>query len=186
MTIAVKFGAGRHQDEVGFADFLYLLKVLSLVSSPPSVPAILNSAQITFAVEIIYPLIVSATKTSFLLFYIRIFGIHRCFKRTAYTIQALVVIWCIGDILVEILQCNPVSYNFIWSPQDRHCIAIKIPFLITAIPNTLLDFVILILPMTVIWTIQLSLRRKIAISAVFLIGGLFVFPFANDSNEVLC
>ena len=40
--------------------------------------------------------------------------------------------------------------------------------------NVALDFWILVLPLSIVWTLQLSGSRKVGLSAIFLLGGLYV------------
>ena len=75
---------------------------------------------------------------------------------------------------MSIFQCNPI-YGF-WAAQlrDPDCTAANSILVGTAAPNTAIDFVILFLPFPVVWKMQLSTRRKLYLSAIFLIGALYV------------
>ena len=50
------------------------------------------------------------------------------------------------------------------------------------VPNSLLDFVIVALPVRVIKQLQLSVGNKITLSVVFVLGGLYAAQFPNHSQ----
>ncbi|MCJ1326381.1 hypothetical protein MMC10_003045 [Thelotrema lepadinum] len=72
--------------------------------------------------------------------------------------------------LVEIFACQP--FNKIWDPlvTDGWCVNyISLEFYASLI-NTISDLVIFVLPQLVIWRLHMSLRRKVALSSLFVIG----------------
>ncbi len=85
------------------------------------------------------------------------------------------VIWSLVSLFVVIFQCSPVSAE--WNLQ------LQLTGLAKCLPpggfifgfeavNVVLDILILCLPMYKIKRLQLPTRRKISISAIFLLGGL--------------
>ncbi|MCJ1456330.1 hypothetical protein MMC28_006691 [Mycoblastus sanguinarius] len=121
---------------------------------------------------ILYPIAITSIKTSILLFYIRLFGVHRPFEIAVYVTQTVVIAWCLASLLMAIFQCEPIS-DF-WASQEArtNCTAANALLVATAVPNTVIDFVILVLPLTMVWKLQLSIRRKVALTSSFLIGTL--------------
>ena len=96
----------------------------------------------------------------------------RSFRITTSGIIAMILAWAIAIILVGIFQCNPISTA--WSPSvpTGHCIN-QLAFLLgVQYPNIVFDFVILILPIPVIWNIQRPTRDKLGLIGVFTLGGL--------------
>lgn len=87
-------------------------------------------------------------------------------RKTIYATEALVVAWGIATFFVSIFHCLPIS-NFFEDSTGTHCVRF---LLATAIPNTLLDIALLVLPLNVLRTLQLSTRKKIALSVVFSLG----------------
>jgi hypothetical protein len=70
------------------------------------------------------------------------------------------------------LQCTPVS--FFWNKQQPgHCIpnALILIGMTNGVLSFVGDLVILSLPIPMIWTLQINTRKKIALNAIFLIGG---------------
>ena len=151
----------------------------------------LTCPKIIYAGNFPYLVIISMTKTSVLLFYLRLFGTPGTrpgFRRLLYITQALVVLWLIGSLIPGVFRCNPID-DF-WNPLvvgapdvRRYCTNSNTYYLASSAFNVVLDFWILILPLSIVWTLQLSGRRKVGLSAVFLLGGLYV-PCAPITTEV--
>jgi hypothetical protein len=76
-------------------------------------------------------------------------------------------------ILVIVFDCHPV--NYFWTRTgDGHCLQ---PFIwqeIFAALNICSDIALLILPIPMVWALQVSRSQKISLSAIFLLGFLYV------------
>jgi Fungal rhodopsin domain len=80
--------------------------------------------------------------------------------------------WAIAAFTSNILQCTPVSFQ--WDKQQKgHCIpnALILIGMTNGVLSFVGDLVILALPVPMIWSLQIDIRRKIALNAIFLIGG---------------
>jgi hypothetical protein len=80
--------------------------------------------------------------------------------------------WAIAAFTSNVLQCTPVS--FFWDKtQPGHCLpnALVTIGMTNGVLSFVGDLIILALPVPMIWTLQINLRRKIALNAIFLIGG---------------
>lgn len=119
--------------------------------------------QIIYGSEILYGPHIAAIKSSILLLYLRLFGIRKSFKIAILMVQGLVVAWCISIFIASIFVAR----------KPPHTQVNTIKYLVgTAIPNVVTDFVILVLPISMVWQLQLSKRRKAALCGVFLLGAL--------------
>lgn len=70
-------------------------------------------------------------------------------------------------------NCIPISAA--WKPTTRAdaiCIDIESFYYGNAISNLLTDVLILGLPLPIVWGLNMSTNRKIALSGVFLLGSL--------------
>ena len=78
-------------------------------------------------------------------------------------------LFLISNILGECLVCRP--YTFHWddpirsSCQSRRALALYI-----ATFNLILDFLVVVIPMPILWRLQLPMRRKVALSGMFGMG----------------
>lgn len=72
-------------------------------------------------------------------------------------------------MFLEIFQCVPRPK--IWNPMlPGQCIDINSTFVATGVINVIDDFAILILPIAWILKLQTTTKKKLSISAVFLVG----------------
>ena len=86
-------------------------------------------------------------------------------------IGAGVIAWGIAVFLVSIFQCNPIRGA--WDlTVPATCIPLPKFCLSNAVPNIIMDVIILALPIPNVWTLQMSMRQKYVVSALFLLGGL--------------
>lgn len=154
-----------------------------------------NLTKFIYAGNFPYLVIISMTKTSILLFYLRLFGTPGTrpgFRKLLYVTQALVVIWFIGSLIPGIFRCHPVADFWdplvVGAPDVRHyCTNTNTYYLASSAFNVALDFWILVLPLSIVWTLQLRGRRKLGLSAIFLLGGLYVpcAPVTADVSKCL-
>lgn len=86
-------------------------------------------------------------------------------------IGAFVIMWGIALLLVSVFSCNPI--NGFWDITIKsQCVDSKWFFVGNAIPNILADVAILCLPVRQVWNLQMSSKSKLAVSGIFLLGGL--------------
>ncbi|KAI0197609.1 hypothetical protein F4808DRAFT_438687 [Astrocystis sublimbata] len=153
---SVKYGGvGRHE--------AYILKY-----EPAAFP---RWAQTLFATELLYGLEFPIVKTTILLLYLRLFRIHRWFRLTTYVLIAYIWLWGISELTTTSVQCTPVAYQ--WDKTiDGRCIDQLTYYRWISVPNVIHDVAMLILPLPMVWNLQIELRQKLALSAVFLIGSI--------------
>lgn len=109
---------------------------------------------------------------SILFLYHRIF-IQPWFRVALKLTGALIMAWGITSNLVNIFQCWPISFQ--WNPTEAgHCIDYAKSSLVFSVVNIITDFVILGLPMPLVWQLKVSKRSKLALSATFAAGCLYV------------
>ena len=127
-----------------------------------------------YASEIYYPIAMTTIKTSILLFYLRLFGARKWFRRVLYGTQALVIGWCIATSAAAIFRCNPIRYGLLPLTEEvaAHCDNVTAYLLATSVVNVFFEFWILLMPLSVVWTLQLPNKQKMAVSCIFMLGAL--------------
>ncbi|KAF3762737.1 hypothetical protein M406DRAFT_18111, partial [Cryphonectria parasitica EP155] len=121
------------------------------------------------AVQEVYFLNAVLTKCALLCLYYRIFGISRRFTIAIYVVGVLVVSYFIVCVVLSIAGCQPVSY--FWNKaQAGRCFNEVNFFRANGITNMLLDITVLILPLPMVWRLDLELRQKLAVTGMFLLG----------------
>ncbi|OGM47030.1 hypothetical protein ABOM_003736 [Aspergillus bombycis] len=147
-----KHGSGLHRWEVSPSDLREFLKLAN-------------------ACQIIYGPIIFVTKLSILLLFLRVFALS-CRSVTYFLIQLLIwlnFLFYLADTVVKIFECTPRSK--IWDEHvPGHCININVPILAASIFNLVSDFLILLLPIVCVWRLQMTFKKKICTSAVFVAG----------------
>ena len=160
---------GFPQQDLSYEQVEEFLKVKIFQQSEPGKIS-LTTLKVFFCVQIFYGWVGPAIKMSFLLLYRRVFVV-KWFMRITVVVAALVIIWCISVTLTVIFECQPVgSY---WQPTlQQHCIDSQKFYWANGISNLLLDVIILCLPIPMIWRLQMSMKSKISLTAVFALGAL--------------
>lgn len=128
-------------------------------------------AQSLFITEFVYGLLIPTEKTSILLLYLRLFNIHHWFRYTTYAMIAYIWAWGVSESIVAVAQCKPVAYQ--WNKQlDGTCIDQLAYFRWVSVPNVIHDLAMLILPVPVVWQLQIPGRQRLALLALFLFGSM--------------
>ncbi len=161
-------------------------KHISQVSWPHS-----RLVLILFIVNLVYNTGLSLVKMSVLIFYIRIFGSVQAYKVAFWILGAIILGWYIAVTLLALFNCVPL--NKLWNPSiSGHCVSQHSAFLGATISNFIVDFMILFLPMPMLWQLHLETSRKIGLVAVFTAGYAYVrspaavsLSSANASNSVI-
>ncbi|KAI4094204.1 MAG: hypothetical protein LQ339_007547 [Xanthoria mediterranea] len=132
--------------------------------------------QLMYAVELTYTVLVTTTKISILLFYRRVFmnqATSTRFRVAWYAIAVWALLWGISTFFAAAFQCSPAS--FYWSKYTHKtqgtCMDLRILLLVTASLNIVTDVALLILPMPVVWNLNIERSQKFAVSGIFLLGG---------------
>ncbi|KAF2645134.1 hypothetical protein P280DRAFT_390538 [Massarina eburnea CBS 473.64] len=120
--------------------------------------------------EFFYYFVHFLIKESFLSFY------HRLSPDRGFRIMlwighiANIMILCQNELL-SVFQCMPIIAAIKpFEYPDAKCVERLVIFFVPAGLNIILDIYILILPMRTVWTLQMPIRRKIAILSVFSFG----------------
>ena len=123
--------------------------------------------------SIIYGISLFFIKLSILLQYLDIF---RPTKKTSFMywgphslIWINLALYTISSFL-EIFPCNPIAKFWDLSITNGSCIDYLALNIVTSSINSVSDLCILALPQVTIWRLQISIHKKVAISAVFSIG----------------
>ncbi|KAI0966035.1 hypothetical protein F4678DRAFT_451130 [Xylaria arbuscula] len=111
-------------------------------------------------------------KASILMMYRRIFCGEK-FRAATLILLVIVCFWAVSFFLAVLLACIPISKSFN-SSIPGHCFNKVQVYDGFAISNLIIDVAILTVPQPIVWKLNMSVRRKIAVSGVFLLGGFVV------------
>ena len=87
--------------------------------------------------------------------------------------MGLSVAFMLMAILINFLICTPVALN--WDDfVQGHCGNQRTTYFSTGIINFLIDDGIVVLPMPLVWRLQMPVAKRVGVSAMFGIGAMFV------------
>ncbi|KAI4592698.1 hypothetical protein KJ359_010457 [Pestalotiopsis sp. 9143b] len=124
--------------------------------------------------EILYLIVVFLTKISILCFYLRVFP-KKSLRMRVYVIMGLTAAAACAFIPITVFQCTPIPGAWLrWDgTYEATCRDVMTQALWGAIVSIALDLATIMLPMTELWSLNLSIRRKIGVMLMFAVG-LFV------------
>ncbi|KAL8673436.1 MAG: hypothetical protein Q9168_002140 [Polycauliona sp. 1 TL-2023] len=125
--------------------------------------------RILYIYEIFYYLSVASVKICILLFYRRIFPVREI-KLVLRIATAAVVAFFLGSIFVTVFQCTPIHkfWDFNAPGQCRNGNHI---ILVPGAINTVLDFIIIGLPLPLLWKLRTTRSQKSVLSGIFVCAG---------------
>ncbi|KAI1351585.1 hypothetical protein F5Y01DRAFT_304525 [Xylaria sp. FL0043] len=131
--------------------------------------------KLAFVTSVLYFTIAGATKLGILCMYYRIFHVSLAFRYQLFLSAGLVVGWWIGCTVATLTNCIPLKWSWLNGLADpRYCFNYNIFWMASGACEIFLDVLMLTLPISVLARLQLSRKRKLAISGVFLLGGFVV------------
>ncbi|KAK8094691.1 integral membrane protein [Apiospora hydei] len=134
--------------------------------------------KLTYAIEIMYYVIIIATKCSIVAMYYNI-ALSQSFRITCHATHALLAVFFVVCISVTFGQCQPLSRQ--WDPtlapaaRAASCINTTAFFYFTSAFNILMDLWILAMPLRTLRALQIRRGHRLVLYGVF---GAFVFATA--------
>ncbi|KAJ4287326.1 hypothetical protein N0V90_012724 [Kalmusia sp. IMI 367209] len=126
--------------------------------------------KMTMVAMILYNPAIFFTKLSILLMYQRLFPM-KIFHRICWAVGAFILAYSITSPMVTLLQCVPISANWDRKAAARaKCVDFASELIALSTINAVTDFVLLILPMPILWRLHVSLNKKIRLMVMFGLG----------------
>ena len=104
-----------------------------------------------------------------LLFYIRMFPV-RAFRMLCWIITGINLLSLVAVILSTLLICRPITYSFDKTIPGGSCGDLLRFELFTAVWNLISDFIVVVLPMPMLWKLQLQTKKKVGLCIAFGMG----------------
>ncbi|KAI1813346.1 hypothetical protein GGS20DRAFT_486846 [Poronia punctata] len=154
VAISTRYGLGKHAWDL-----------------PPDID-IITSNKLFYAKQPVFYLCVALTKASIIAFYFNIFP-QQSYRRFLWFMMALVILTGLVCSIAGIFQCTPVARA--WDASIRGtCFDAPALFFTNAGLNITQDLVLYILPIRILWSIKVPKRQRLALVAVFVVGGFTV------------
>lgn len=119
-----------------------------------------------------YDLALVSVKLGILAFYHRVF-VHPIFRRIVLATAAFVIAWGIGITVTLLLACRPLQAYWDINVTGK-CLTMVTFTYFTNISNLITDIWIFLLPVPMIWHLQLQMKKKFLLSFIFCIGLAYV------------
>lgn len=110
-------------------------------------------------------------KLSVLLLYRRLF-LGRLFNRYSLAMCAVIILWSLSFFFAFAFQCHTDIVHW-WTSAatiEKYCDNTNALNLAFVISDVLTDLMILIIPIPIVWKLQMSTTTKIGLTGIFLLG----------------
>ncbi|KAI1453646.1 hypothetical protein F4805DRAFT_461551 [Annulohypoxylon moriforme] len=129
----------------------------------------------SFAAAILYFTAVSATKLGILFMYYRIFARSSRFRYQLFISGGVVICWWIISTVLATTNCLPMEINVIGTLDDpTYCRNYNVFWMAAGVCEIFIDTLILTLPVGVVLRMGLSVRQKLAVSGIFMLGSFVI------------
>ncbi|KAI9038843.1 uncharacterized protein KD926_010176 [Aspergillus affinis] len=126
----------------------------------------------SWMIQKFWPPSMAFVKLSILVFLRRLLGTLRSIRVGVTCLMVFTVCWALTELFGNIFQCWPVQYYYD-TRMNGHCMAGQTKLFQTSAALSLVeDMIILILPMPVVWGLQITTRQKLTLTVVFSLGAL--------------
>ena len=144
------------------------------IKSSLSVAQMLNIHYQTYiALNAVWAAANTSIKVSIVHFYITIFRSNKTFLRVAYAVITLILAFGVAVIPGNFLFCRPLSKA--WNPlQPGVCGNPTQSLIAFSSVNMAIDLIIIILPVPMVWGLQMATWRKVKLTIIFALGSLYV------------
>ncbi|KAH9893844.1 hypothetical protein F4778DRAFT_297876 [Xylariomycetidae sp. FL2044] len=125
--------------------------------------------KIFYATTLTYNVTLLLIKLSLFFQYYRLIQDIKEYSLLYVGIMFLVVAWSTAQIFVLMFQCTPIAK--VWDyTMSGHCLESKLITWINAIGNIVTDVIVLMLPMPVVWRLNLKRGQKWGVIGIFSLG----------------
>jgi hypothetical protein len=119
--------------------------------------------------QVTYKAAINLVKCCILLLYLRLFYVVRWFRYACWALLTAVAMYCVASILVTVFQCRPIIRAFDKDTPGT-CIDTAQFWFANAGFSIATDIIILLLPMQLLWKLEVPNAQKYALMVVFTIG----------------
>lgn len=121
--------------------------------------------------EILYVAALALTKISLVFMYLRIFSTYRPFQTASYAMLAFIALPSLIIILVTVFSCRPIAY--FWNRDlGGHCLDVTALAYANSAFAVAQDLLLIVLPVFMLWNLNMSRRKKCLIALMFGVGSL--------------
>ena len=140
-----------------------------------------NLVQLLVAIQVSYGVSVGLVKISICLFYIRIF-FTKNFRTASWILIGTIASWSLVVVFTAFFICTPLAANWDSNIPGGKCHNQTAAYTGIGVIDLVTDIAIFILPIPMIWNLQVSTGNRVALFAVFGLGTWCVLPSVEASR----
>ncbi|EAW09305.1 uncharacterized protein ACLA_035080 [Aspergillus clavatus NRRL 1] len=126
----------------------------------------------SFANQLVYNPCLTMIKISILLFLRRLESRSTVVNLLIWSSIVVTVLLFVIVLFIDIFQCTPVAYLFDPTIEGGSCIHQAAFYVSTAATNLFTDLLVLVIPILITWSLQMPVRRKVAVCIILSFGGV--------------
>lgn len=128
--------------------------------------------------SVLYLLSIYGYRLALLLMYIRLFGVSKPFRYATLAVMAFVTGYLFSNFLTLLFGCTPIQKY--WRPEEPgHCIVLNKADYAYGSMNVGSDVLLFLLPLPMVWQLNLSRKDKFGLFLIFM-GGIAYVPVYPD------
>lgn len=124
------------------------------------------ASKLFIAIEVVWAAAAVSVRISIILLCICLFPV-RLFRLVSWMVVGLNLATFLSTVLTACLICRPIFYSFDKTIPGGHCGDLMAFEDFQAIMSLLLDLTIVVLPLPLLWQLQMKRQKKIQLSVVF-------------------
>ncbi|KAL4794453.1 hypothetical protein BDV19DRAFT_390290 [Aspergillus venezuelensis] len=125
-----------------------------------------------YAFQTIEKIAFGTIKISILFLWKRIFGPTRLFRTICWVMIGVVTAWSITFFFATLFQCG-TNWSWNWAPIGfflTECIDTLNMLTVFTATDLLTDFIIMFMPVPIIWRLKMPTAKKIGVTSLFMVG----------------
>lgn len=144
------------------------------------------SHQLSLIIEAVYAPCMWFVKLALFVLYLEVFGRLRWLRYLACAGIIISGLFSIAAMIAFVVMCSPRNgqsqFSYISALASPHCTRSKSLAVTLGGANVISDLYLILIPLPAVWSLHLSFRRKIGLSAMFFTGSMFVLSPALEYN----
>lgn len=119
----------------------------------------------------LYIAAVTLPKLAILSLYLRLFQ-DKAYRYAAFAIGGILIVCLLIAWVLSTIICIPFAFNWDTTIEGAKCLNKGLMYVMMSLPNIGTDFAIFILPLPIIWNLQMSRNQKIGLVITFATGSM--------------
>ncbi|KAM0426681.1 hypothetical protein ACHAPT_007997 [Fusarium lateritium] len=158
-----------------FANVFFYITMIGLrpylgrhVGADITIEQVVDFLRYLFAASLTYVVAIALIKLTILALYWKLFSITA--RVPIAILFSSVVIWMVVLIFVATFSCNPVEKQWNILIQHGKCMEQKPVYLGGSLPNVIIDFVLVAMPLPSVFRLNIPLGRRLILAGMFTLG----------------